>query len=188
VKQKEVYDYLAKVYLDEASKRREPRPKRRPIFIYAYVGLSLILIAGLTIALFSLIRQKGAAKKDFALIIEPGLTRISFNFDLAKKETLSYNLDDLNLRNYKALGFFVRTANPKHELHLRIELRNRYGEKSEFYLSDISGRWYDFKVDLADFKDITNWSNMSELRFVIEDWNTRVKKGRVYIDNVRFVK
>jgi hypothetical protein len=82
----------------------------------------------------------------------------------------------------------VRAANPKDELHLRVELRNRYGEESEFYLREVSGRWYDFKVDLDDFKDISNWSNMSELRFVIEDWNTRVKKGRIYIDNVRFVK
>lgn len=190
MRSREVYEHLAQIYLDNAADRKKKsRPQRKLFFKYFLPAISIIIIAGLVFALSSLIRKEEAAtKKDFALVIEPGLTRINFDFNLAKKETLSYNLSDSDLRNYKVLSFFARTANPKDKLHLRVELSNKFGELSELYLEDISAKWQDFKVNLADFKKINNWSSLSELKFVLEDWNTKEKKGRVYIDNIRFLK
>ncbi|MFH1678878.1 MAG: hypothetical protein ABH914_04605 [Candidatus Omnitrophota bacterium] len=188
MQKKEIYEHLADIYLSTSNKNKKPRFLKKPANRYIFAA-GIFLMLCITLLLNTHIHNRGfTANKDIALIIEPSITWINFNFDSAKKEVLNFNLAGLNLKEYKSLGFALRNATPKTNLHLRVELRNGFGESAELYLKDISSRWRDFEFGLAEFKNITVWSNMSELMFVIEEWNTEGKTGKVYIDNVRFLK
>ena len=61
-------------------------------------------------------------------------------------------------------------------------------ERSEIYLKDLTYKWKNYKFDISDFKNITNWKKMGKLSFVIEEWNINGERGIVYIDNVKFIK
>ncbi|MFH1578114.1 MAG: hypothetical protein ABIC18_03475 [Candidatus Omnitrophota bacterium] len=185
---KEVYEHLAQIYLGASNNKRKTPIQRAPLFKYLF-ALSLIVIASLVFVLGNVSRnQRPAVNKEIALVIEPGLTQMNFDFNLAKKEILRFDLAGLNLAEYESLKFLARKVDVSGNLHLHLGLRNRLGESSEFYLKDISGQWHDFKIALADFKGITEWSDMAELEFVIEAWNTNAKNGKLYIDTVRFLK
>ena len=123
-----------------------------------------------------------------ALYLVQDAAKINFNFDPAKRETFSLNLNNLNLTKYKTLGFTVRKTNPKDAISLRIEFTNRFNEKSEVYVKHISQKWSEQRINLSQFKNIADWQQMKLLVFSVEEWNAREKSGVLYIDDVRLIK
>jgi hypothetical protein len=123
-----------------------------------------------------------------ALVLSLEPLKINFNFNPAKKETFSLGLNNLNLGRFRALGFSVKKTNFQDKISLRVEFVSSYREKSEVYFKDIPHKWQDFRVALSKFPNISDWSRMSSLIFTIEEWNTKEKKGIVYVDNVRLLE
>jgi hypothetical protein len=182
---KEIYEHLAKIYLDASSRKKKKNPKgarllRHPLFLTIVFVLAVFLIP-------SIFRKK-ALNSEIALVLQNDVAKINFNFDPAKKEIYSINLNKLNLTKFKTLGFSLKKPSSQDKISLRIELTNIYKEKSEVYLKDLPPNWQDYKIKLSDFKNISDWSGMLKLGFAVEDWNTREKKGIVYIDNIRLLR
>lgn len=123
-----------------------------------------------------------------SLVFKTDAAKINFDFNSAKKEVFTVDLARLNLSGYKAVSFALRKNNFRDDIHLRVELTDLFKEKSEVYVHDISNKWKEYKINLSDFKNISNWKQMLELAFVAEEWNTKEKQGIVYIDNVRFLR
>ena len=86
------------------------------------------------------------------------------------------------------MGFTVRKANPKDIISLRVEFTNRFNEKSEIYVKNISHKWTEEKWDFSRFAKILDWQAMKTLAFSVEEWNAREKSGIVYLDNIRVIK
>jgi len=194
---KDIYEHLAKIYLD-ASLKRKNKVKKFPAFKYLFV-VSLLVIVTLSISLiFSLNKDKFQAsnaqqnktiKSELALVLQPDVVKINFNFDPAKEEAYSVNLNKLNLTRFKTLGFSVRKADYEDNIILKIIFTNTLNEKSEVSIANIPAyKWMESKINLCDFKNITDWAGMSTLSFTIDIWNTKEKKGIAYIDNIRFLK
>ena len=182
---KDIYEHLAKIYLDASSKRKK-KAKRYPRFKkFFFIGVAFIF--GLAIFLFFSL-NKNKLNAEIALILQPDVVKINFNFNPAKKEIYSVNLNQLDLTRFKTIGFNVKKANYKDNIHLRIEFMSTFKEKSEIYLKNIADKWQEYKISFSDFKKISDWSNMITLSFGIEEWNVKEKKGIVYIDNIRFLR
>lgn len=187
---KDIYEHLAKIYLD-ASTKREKRIKKPGLFgnLVLPVGITFILVAAIFVA-FKLNQNKTPnLKSEFALILQPDTVKINFHFDPAKKEAYSIDLNQLGLARYKVLAFSARKTARQDNINLRIEFTSAFKEKSEAYIKGaLTHKWQDYKIDLAEFKNIADWSQATKLSFVIEEWNVQEKKGVVYIDNVRFLR
>lgn len=146
------------------------------------------MVIGLSTALFSNLSKKNTLHSETALILQNDPAKLNFNFDPAKKETYSLNLNRLNLSHVKALGFMLRNMYAKDTVSLRVEFTNAFKEKSEVYIKNVPSKWQDFKIGLSEFKNIGDWSEITSLTFAVEEWNASNKKGVVYIDNVRLLK
>ena len=190
VNKKEIYEHLANIYLDASSKSSKKKrgfsayPKK--IQAALLVGLVMILGTGSLVTYSRM--QPHNQPGQIALFLYQDTAKINFNFDPAKKETFSLNLKQLDLTRYKALGFSARKTNPNDTISLRVEFTNRFNEKSEIYIKDISGKWTDHKIDFTRFAMLKDWAQMKELTFCIEEWNAREKSGIVYLDNIRVLK
>lgn len=184
---KEIYEHLAKIYLDASSKKKKKNIARpgflRPIFL-----INAFLIFSLCCASYLSFKNKGLFTSGIALILLQDAVKINFNFDPAKKEIFSLDLSRLNLTPYKEVEFSLRRACYQDKIALRIEFTSVHQEKSEIYLKDIPHKWKDYKIKLSDFKNISDWSKILNLAFTVEEWNTKEKHGVVYIDNVRLLK
>jgi hypothetical protein len=187
---KEIYEHLANIYLDASSKTnkknksKEYSPFLRNIFLF-----TVAVIFTLTFSqLFHSEKPYPVDSSQIALVLQNEATKINFNFDPAKKETLILNLNNLDLAKFNKLGFSIRKTNSQDTVNLRVEFINRFREKSAVYFRDIPSRWKDYLVNFSEFKDITNWKEMISLAFIIEEWNVRQKKGIVYVDNIRLLR
>ena len=184
---KDIYEHLAKIYLDASSKKKKKSKAqqqffRKPFFI---IGVSVFVFG---IFLSFLFNRNKPLKSEIALLLASDAVKINFHFDPAKKETYSLNLNKLDLSRFKDLGFSVKKVNSNGMISLRVEFTNDFNEKSEVYFRDIPLKWQDYKIDLSKFKNIGDWSSMTQLSFIVEEWNVKEKKGIVYIDNVRLLR
>jgi len=187
MEKKDIYEHLAKIYLDASLKRKNKTKERTKLFRNLFVtSVAFIFLMGVFLA-FALSRNRGLVSQT-ALVLQPDAVKLNFHFDPAKKEQYSIALNNLNLNSYKTLAFSAKKQNYKDNIPLRVEFSNTFKEKSEFYLKNIPLKWEEFKIDLAKFKTVSNWSEMLNLDFVVEEWNVKEKKGVVYLDNIRFLK
>lgn len=187
---KEIYEHLANIYLDASSKSSKKKYKFRsfpkPVQGILLAGLAVVLGLG-GLATYSNLHNLNQSGQ-IALFLYQDTAKINFNFDPAKKEIFSLNLKQLDLSKYRCLGFAVRKTNSSDTISLRVEFTNRFNEKSEIYIKDISSKWTDHQIDLSRFARMENWTQMKELAFSIEEWNAREKSGIVYLDNIRVSK
>jgi hypothetical protein len=190
VNKKEIYEHLANIYLDASSKSSKKSPGfsayPKPVQGMLLVGLVMVLGLGSFTAYTHISNRTPTGQ--IALFLHQDTVKINFNFDPAKKESFSLNLKQLNLSKYKSLAFMVRKTNPKDIISLRVEFINRFNEKSEIYVKDISTKWANQIVDFRKFAKMNDWAQMKELAFSVEEWNAREKSGIVYLDNIRVLK
>ncbi len=184
---KDIYEHLAKIYLD-ASSTKNNKAKRFPPIFKKIIIVIIFFAFGLSGALFLKFQKSKLYSSETALVLVPDIAKINFHFDPARKETFSLNLKNLNLTRYSTLAFSAKKANYQDNISLRVEFTNVFKEKSEVYFKDIPHNWQDYKVNFSGFKTISDWSEMANLTFTIEEWNVREKIGVVYIDNVRVLK
>jgi len=185
---KDIYDHLAKIYLDASS---ETSKKSRKTFPYKNFFLSftvlVIAFSFVLIAYFKPAKLKESSG-ELALVLLPDTAKINFNFNPAKKEIYTIELNRLNLSRFRALAFSLKKANYYDNISVRVEFTSIFREKSEVYLKDIPYRWKDYRIELSEFKNISSWPNMRTLAFIVEEWNTKEHHGVVYIDNIRLLR
>jgi hypothetical protein len=184
---KDIYEHLAKIYLDTPSvkkKKSKNQSKDHKNFIIIAVAIAL----GLTMLISVRLYMHKPLQQGIALVFSTEPIKMNYNFDPAKKEIFSLDLNKSNLSRFNTLGFFLKKSNSEDEIALRVEFTNLFNEKSEIYVRDIPNKWKYYELKFSDFKGITDWSEMTDVSFIIEEWNTKENKGLVYIDNVRMFK
>lgn len=69
---------------------------------------------------------------------------------------------------------------------VKIVVKNGKNETASYFVKDVQLHWQRFSIPFEEFKQITDWTNLSEISFVFESWNVDKKKGIVLIDDVCF--
>jgi hypothetical protein len=186
MEKKDIYEHLAKIYLDNAIPKKKVREESDDYKLFIFIGIAIVLIFSLFF-LFPFSRTK-PMNSQATLVLSPEPLRVQYRFDPAKKEIYTLDLKKLNVSGYKTLDFSLKKSSYSDSVSLRIELSSSFKERSEIYLKDISHRWKEYKLNLSDFKGIAAWSEMATLSFIVEEWNSKQNNGTIFIDNVRFSK
>ena len=183
---KDIYEHLAKIYLDNPVRKKKIKTKAKDhknfIIIAIAIGLGLVLLIPVRLYLYK------PLQKQVALVFSNDPFKIDLNFDPAKKEVFAINLNNSNLTRFNTLCFSAKKSNYDDTISLRVEYSNSFREKSEVYIKDIPNNWKFYEIKFSDFKAISDWSRMKDLSFIVEEWNTKERKGSVYIDNVKIFK
>lgn len=186
---KEIYEHLANIYLDASSSKKPGKKNKEPSHFRYLFFSSLALITLLSIVLFTgIYKYRVSRASQIVLYLSADTAKINFNFDPAKKEAFTLDLNKLNLSAYKSLAFSLKKKNFFDTIYLRVEFISSYSEKSFLYLKDLPHKWGDYNLKFSEFKNISDWSKMSSLSFIVEEWNAKEKKGVVYIDNIRVLR
>ena len=183
---KDIYEHLAKIYLDASGKKKRKLKKHQDFNKWAFLGASLVFCLGIAVFVFH--PKNKPAPSQFALVLQSSPAKINFNFDPANKEVFKLSLNGLNVGRFRELGFTVKKRNFRDTISLRVEFINSFNEKSEIYVRNISHNWQQQRIKLSNFKNIHDWSQMKALSFIVEQWNTKENNGVVYIDNVELLR
>lgn len=185
----DIYEHLAHIYLDTPLRKKNQLKNQPPQVSKKYLYISLVIIAGLAILLLIALQAKRKPlNTQNSSVLQPDVVKINYHFDAGKKEVYALNLKKLDLSKFKSLAFFLKKANNRDSISIRVEFTNAYKEKGEIYLKDIAKNWKLYKLGLEDFTGITDWTEMQDLSFIVEEWNAQDKDGAIYIEGVTLFK
>jgi hypothetical protein len=182
----DVYEHLAKTFLD---KKKKKKPSKN---ILVFIAISVvILIFLLSTATFFLTKKKFFSRSLYVLN-ENSPTVIEYDFSslgLSKTKALSFNLNNIDLSKYNFLVLSIRTKeNTRISSTIKTQIENALLEKDAQYISGINQKWQKVSLPLANFKLIKDWSKVKALVFMVEDWNVSNKKDSIIIDDIHFTE
>ena len=184
----DVYEHLAKTFLDKKKKKKISKRTLRNFLISVIIIFCLIAFY----VLGSFISRKNIFEKSLYIIYDKTPVLIECDFILpgnSKTKALSLNLNKIDLNEYNFLNLSVRTGEKtKLDSTIKVQIENSLLEKDAEYISGINKKWSDFSLPLVNFEMIKDWKSIESITFEVEDWNVARKKIKIFIDDVRFVE
>lgn len=185
----DIYDHLAQVYL---GKRRKDDAKTKKQFN------AWLLINGLiTAIIFSsafygltafLTHNKDELKQNVIYSLHQGAVRFDYDFKGSSNpvEKFSLSIPDMDVGKYGSLEFSMRGKEEGVPGIVKVVVTSRYNEEAYHYIEGVNLAWQDYHIPLTEFREISDWSSVQDVAFVLESWNVEDKRGIVLIDNINF--
>ena len=187
----EIFDHLADVYLGKKKKKRKAFNATE---ILLFVNIIVIAVCVVYFAASSFYRFKERKPKNsdtsLALALNYYPLHLTYNFSPQKPqvENFSMHLGAKALDAYNYLGFSIKGSPKGYPRIIKVGIENAKREKSYFYYNGIEPSWKEVVIPLSEFKEITDWSRVEKVSFVLEAWNVDMGKGMVVVDDVCFYK
>jgi hypothetical protein len=98
-------------------------------------------------------------------------------------------LQNLDASKFDSLAFRVRgDAKMGFTSVFKVELKDAVDQSSHYYVRGVSDQWQDIVIPLKEFEGMANFKRLKEFTIVFEDTTATVKRGVIYIDDVRLTK
>ena len=185
----EIYDHLAQVYL---GKRSNPEKKGKKKFD-SWLRLNIVITAVIFLTAFCgftafLVNRNNQWQNNILFALHNGPVRIPYNLNAPypQVKTFTLTIPKMDVSKYRSLQFSIRGLDEGAPGIVKITLRNQKQEVAVYYVQGVAKKWKDVAIPFEEFEEITDWSNVTDVSFVLEAWNTDNKKGVVLIDNVSF--
>ncbi len=185
----EIYDHLAQVYLGKKNKVAEKKKQRFNAWLLINIMIAVIIFASVFYGLTAfLVHRSDSLQSRVIYALNNGPIRVNYNLKtpFPPVKTFSLSVPQINAGKYSRLQFDVRGMDEGYPGIIRIELRNQKNEVSSVVLQGVKSNWKHFSLSFDEFGQITDWSNISEVSFIIESWNAEKQRGEILIDGICF--
>ena len=184
----EIYEHLAKVYLGKQKKSYRHKKKHfEPQFVNRAAAVLVIVSCILGFSAF-LIKHNGFAANSVIYSLNQRPLRISYDLSEPFPQIYSFAIPvpRINISKYSSVSFAIRAIKNSAPGTIKIVIKNKKQESSFYFLKQIGGNWNKVTIPLSEFKDTSDWSNVTDVSFVFEAWNVEKPKGVVLIDDLCF--
>lgn len=185
----DIYDHLAQVYLGKKNNLEQKKKKQFNSWLVINIVITAVIFASSIYGLTAFLTHRGDVLQNRVIYsLNKGPIRINYNLEYPypSVKNFSLNVSQINVAKYKALQFSVRALEEGTPGTIRVELRNHKQEVAFVFVEHVDRGWKSFNIPFQRFQDISDWSNISEVSFVLEAWNAQNKKGIILIDDVCF--
>ena len=128
------------------------------------------------------------AKNSVLFALNNGPIRVSYNLNspYPQVKTFSLTIPKMNVSKYDKLSFTIRGLDEGFPGVVKVVLKNQRNEVASYYIKDVRLKWQELNIPFDEFTQITDWTALTEVSFVLEAWNAEKKKGIMLIDNICF--
>ena len=186
----EIYDHLAQVYLGKKNQKIEQEKKRQfNAWLVINIVITVVIFASASYGLTAFLTSREDSFHNRVIYaLNRGPIRVNYNLEYPYPpvKTFSLAVPDINAFKYKNLQFAIRGLEEGYPGIVRVEIRNTKNEIASVIVDDVDLDWQNLSIPLENFQEISDWSNIAEVSFILESWNVHKKKGIVLIDDVCF--
>lgn len=185
----EIYDHLAQVYLGKRKQADDKKKKQFSAWLVINITITLIIFSSSFYGLTAFLTRRGSALQSSIIYsLHNGPIRIEYNFNTPFPPVKSFNLSipALDVTKYSKLHFTVRAKDEGGPNILKVVVRNEKNETAFYYVRGVNMQWNDLSLALTDFHQITDWTKIKDVSFVLESWNVDKQQGSILIDDISF--
>ncbi len=125
--------------------------------------------------------MKSQAKTMFAVFATITLFFVGSSIASAQ---FTITIPNKDISKYSHLNLSIRGLNEAPGV-IKMILGNQRNEKATYYIQNVQTGWQKVSIPL-DKLNLTDWSTVTDVSFVLEAWNMDFKKGTVLIDDLAF--
>lgn len=186
----EIYDHLARVYLDKRETVEKAHPKKQKPLSWVVINVVItgFILASVFWGLTAFLTQRDdLLKSRIIYTLNNSPIRLSYDVGsgLPQVKQLTIEIPPVDAQKYRRINLSVRGSGEGNPGMLKIILTNARDEKAAYYLQSLKPRWQDYSIAF-DQLNITDWASLRDISFVIEAWNAAKPSGTVFIDNISF--
>ena len=186
----EIYDHLAKVYLGKREnvlpKKEEPKPFNRSLLVINIVITAVITIS--TVYGFTAFLTRRADLKSqifYALNNNPIRVAYDLNDPYPATKVFSFTIPNKDVSKYKVLNVSLRGMDGAYPGIVKIVVGNQKNEQAIYYIQNVENTWQKASVPFEKL-NLTDWTTITTVSFVLEAWNVDFRRGTLLIDGVSF--
>ena len=186
----EIYDHLAKVYLGKresaAPKKSKSKPINRSLLVINIVITAVITISTVYGFTAFLTRRAGLKSQVFyALNNNPIRIAYDLNDPYPATKTFSITIPNKDVSKYRALNVSLRGMDGAYPGIVKVVVGNQKNEQAIYYIQNVQSNWQKASIPFEKL-NLTDWTTITDVSFVLEAWNVDFRKGTVLIDGVSF--
>lgn len=186
----EIYDHLAQVYLGKRKGADHKKKKELNVWLVINIVITVLIFASVFYGLTAFLAKRSSSlQSNIMYALHNGPIRVTYNLQdpFPPIKTFSLSVPKMDISKYANLSFSLRGEEAGYPGIVRVVIRNERNESASYYARDIHSKWENFKIPLSTFDAITDWTNITDVSFVLEAWNVEKKRGNVLIDNICFL-
>ena len=185
----DIYDHLAQVYLGKRTKIDIKKERQFNAWLLINIFITVIIFTSAFYGLTAFLTQRNSFLQSRVIFsLHTGMARVEYNFKGPFPPVKIFALDvpAIDAGKYSKIQFSIRGKEEGAPGIVKLVVRNRRGEESSYYIQGIGLEWQKFDIPLQEFKQITDWTSLTDISFVLESWNVDRPKGLVLIDDICF--
>lgn len=186
----EIYDHLAKVYLDkrESVADVKPVPKKSRVGLVINIVITAFVLVSVVYGLTAFLTQRNdviQSRVIYSLNNSPIRLNFTLGGNLPQVKGLTLAMPEMDVAKFRRVNVSLKAVEGGNPGTIKLVLANRKEEKASYYLQGIRPRWQDYSVSFEDL-NLTDWKTLKDISFVVEAWNAERPAGAVLIDNITF--
>ena len=185
----DIYDHLAQVYLGKRTKVDTKKTQQFSAWLVINIFITFIIFTSAFYGLTAFLTHRNASLKSRVIFsLHNGPIRMEYNFTnpFPPVKTFALDVPSMDAARYDKIQFSIRGKEEGVPGIVKVVVKNRRNEEASYYVQGVDLDWQEFSIPLDEFKQITDWSSLTDISFVLESWNVDNKKGLILIDNVCF--
>jgi len=186
----EIYDHLAKVYLGKREnllpKKRKPKAINRSLLVINIVITAVITISTVYGFTAFLTRRDNLRSQVFyALNNNPIRVVYDLNDPYPAAKTFSITIPNKDVSKYKVLNDSLRGMDGAYPGIVKVVVSNQKNEQGIYYIQNVGVSWRKASIPFEKL-NLTDWTTITDVSFVLEAWNVDFRRGTLLIDGVSF--
>ena len=185
----EIYDHLAKVYLGKRQNAVEKKKKKalNTSWLIINIVITAVILVSTVYGFTAFLTHRVTLKNEVFYSLNNNPIRISYDLNdpFPSTKSFSISIPQKDASKYSHLNLSIRGQNGAYPGVVKMMIGNLRNEKAIYYIQNVQGAWQKINVPLGKL-NLTDWSTVTDVSFIIEAWNVDSKKGAVLIDDISF--
>ena len=186
----EIYDHLAKVYLGKresvSPKKRKPKPINRSLLVINIVITAVIAIS-MVYGFTAFLTHRSDLKSQvfYALNNNPIRVVYDLNDPYPASKIFSITIPNRDVSKYKILNVSLRGMDGAYPGIVKVIVANQKNEQAIYYIQKVGVNWQKASIPFEKL-NLTDWTTITDVSFILEAWNVDFRRGTLLIDGVSF--
>ena len=186
----EIYDHLAKVYLgkreDVSPKKRKPKAINRSLLVIN-IAITAVIVLSTVYGFTAFLTRRDELKSQVFYALNNNPIRIAYDLNSPYPATkiFSITIPNKDVSKYKILNVSLRGMDGAYPGIVKVVIANQKNEQAIYYIQNVGTRWQKVGVPFEKL-NLTDWTTITDVSFVLEAWNVDFRRGTLLIDGVSF--
>jgi hypothetical protein len=184
----EIYEHLAKVYLGKRSVAEEKKKKAvNQSWLVINIVITAVILTSTVYGFTAFLTRRAGLHNQVFYALNNNVVKVPYNLNdpFPSTKTFAITIPSKDASKYGKLTMSIRGMNGGYPGIVKLIVSNQKNEQATYYIRNVGADWKKVTVPFEKL-NLTDWTSVREVAFVLEAWNVDFRQGTMLIDDISF--